>query len=96
MEQKFKSIAFLGLIAGFFISAPAFAEADYSHESSAPNAAVLAMLEERFASLSGSLGKMTTPPKLSGTLSLPPGFDGKVQLPGDGILTESNLKEKQA
>lgn len=42
----------------------------------------LAMLEQRFSSLSGSLGKMPETPKLSGTLALPPQMEGKVSLPG--------------
>ena len=51
----------------------------------------LAMLQERFASLSGSLGKMSVPPQLSGTLSLPPRMEGKINLPGgSGNLTPSH------
>ena len=61
--------------------------------TSAPNADALAMLEERFASLSGSLGKMTVPPNLSGKISLPSEIHGKIQLPGDGVITQQPSKE---
>ena len=96
MELRSKFFSFL-LILIFAASSYGFSsprEADTS--TSAPNADALAMLEERFASLSGSMGKMTTLPKLSGTLSLPPQIKGEIHLPGDGVLTQQSSKEKKS
>ncbi len=97
MELKFKKLfIFLAVIWTSSFCGSAFAD-ENDTAASAPNADVLAMLEERFASLSGSMGKMTTLPKLSGTLSLPSEIHGKIHLPGDGVsdLTKQTLKESK-
>ena len=96
MELRFKKIVILltAICAVSFCGVLCAAENDASTSAaSLPTADVLAMLEERFASLSGNLGKMTTLPKLSGTLSLPSEIQGKIQLPGDGVITKQTTKE---
>lgn len=96
MEPRFKFLFFL-LVFTCAVSFQGFSEEDsvLPAEPAAPTADALAMLEERFASLSGSLGKMTTPPKLSGTIGIPSQIEGKIQLPGDGIINEQSLKENK-
>lgn len=55
----------------------------------------LAMLEERFSSLSGSLGKMSEPPRFKGTMSLPPSMNGRINVPGGEKITNSQEGDKQ-
>ncbi len=94
MAFRFKSAVFLAVL--MILSAfPARAEKEEVFVSGQSSEA-LAMLEERFASLSGSLGKMSTPPKLSGTLSLPPRMDGHIGLPGSaGNLSHTQEGDKR-
>lgn len=96
MAPRFKIFFFLSVFL-CAASLTGFSEdgANAPTETAAPTVDALAMLEERFASLSGSLGKMTTPPKLSGTISIPSQIEGKIQLPGDGIINEQSLKENK-
>ncbi len=93
MERRFKFLL-AALVSAAIFAAPLYAEIQEEITDSAPNAEALAMLEQRFASLSGSLGKMSQPPKLSGTLSLPPNLEGRISLPGgrENIRTQQGDK----
>src|SRR5262245_23088368 len=70
MGQRFK-IPFVLLSFLFLTAASSLPPREGEEPKSAPSAEALQMIQERMASLSGSLSGMSTPPRIEGKINLP-------------------------